>query len=280
MKSGVAAMLYTVIVLQRLKAAFHGEIILFFDVDEERFNLGMKKYISEEVQADYAIIGEPTGLNICIGHLGCARFRLKTFGAAGHTGMVRHPNNAIYKMAKVIDALESLSVKIRQKEYPIIGHASMTVSTIKGGTSINIVPEMCEIEIDRRTLTQETREDVFEEIDTCVRVTADKSNFAYDLECFQFVPATIIDQENPLVERLSAVAARIQSKEILVNSFDATCEAPFLAVEKGIPTVIFGPGNLSQAHVVDEHVKLEEVEQAALILIYLAMDLPPEQLNS
>ena len=190
--------------------------------------------------------------------------------------MVRHPNNAIYKMVRVIDALESLSGKIRQREDPIIGHASMTVSTIKGGTAINIVPEICEIEIDRRTLTQETREDVFEEIDACVRVTAEKSNFAYDLDCFQFVPATIIDPENPLVRRLSAVAARIQSKEILVNSFDATCEAPFLAVEKGIPTVIFGPGNLSQAHVVDEYVKLEEVEQAALILIHLAMDLPPK----
>ena len=275
MKSGVAVMLYAVIVLQRLKAAFCGEIILFFDVDEERINLGMKKYIAAEVQADYAIIGEPTGLNIGIGHLGCARFRLKTFGTPGHTAMVRHPDNAIYKMAGLIDVLESLSGKIRQKEDPIIGHASLTVSTIKGGTVINIVPEICEIEIDRRTLPQETREDVFEEIDACVRVIADKSNFAYDLECFQFVPATVIDQENPLVRRLSTVAAGIQGKEILVTSFDATCEAPFLALEKGIPTVIFGPGNLSQAHVIDEYVKLDEVEQAAMILIHLAMDWPP-----
>jgi acetylornithine deacetylase/succinyl-diaminopimelate desuccinylase-like protein len=71
-----------------------------------------------------------------------------------------------------------------------------------------------------------------------------------------------------------SISSRIRKKEISVGTFSATCEAPFFSIDKGIPTVIFGPGSLTQAHVTDENIVLAEVEQASLILIHLGLDLP------
>ena len=274
MKSGVAAMLYAAIVLKRLEVPFAGEIILFFNVDEERLNLGMNTFIAEEVCAHFAVVGEPTGLKLCIGHLGCSRFNLETRGTPGHTSVVKHPDNAIYKMAKLISALELLDKAIRQRVHPLLGRGSLTVSTIKGGTAVNIVPEICEIEIDRRTFPNETLETVQAEIEACLRSVSAPAGMAYNLESYQSVPATIIDREAPIVKRFAGVIGQILKAEPVVTSFDATCEAPFLSVDKGIPTVIFGPGDLKQAHIADEFVELEEVEKAAMIYALLALNLP------
>ena len=274
MKSGVAAMLYAAIVLKRLKTPFAGEVMFFFNVDEERLNLGMNTFIAEDVSAHYAVVGEPTSLQLCIGHLGCSRFKLKTHGIPGHTSVVTHPDNAIYKMAKLIDSLELLDKTIRQRVHPVLGRGSLTVSTIRGGTAVNIVPEICEVEIDRRTFPNETLETVQAEIDKCLRKVSAPAGMAYDLKSYQSVPATLIDREAPIVKRLAAVIGHIQKAEPVVASFGATCEAPFLSVNKGIPTVIFGPGSLKQAHIANEYVELEEVKKAAMIYALLAMNLP------
>ncbi len=274
MKSGVAAMLYAIIVLKRLAVPFAGEIILFFNVDEELLNLGMKTFIAGEVNADYAVVGEPTGLNLCIGHLGCSRFTLRTRGTPGHTSVVDHPDNAIYKMAGLIRALEMLDKKIRQRVHPVLGRGSLTVSTIKGGTAVNIVPEICDVEIDRRTFPKETLESVQAEIEECLQNVSSPSGMVYHLENYQHVPATLIDQEAPLVKHFTRVMEQIQDSEPVVTSFNATCEAPFLSVDKGIPTVIFGPGDLKQAHIADEFVDLEGVEKAAMTYALLPVNLP------
>ena len=70
MKSGVAAMMYAAILIQRRQYAFNGEIVLLFNVDEERINLGMEHFLAQGVEADYAVIGEPTSLEICVAHKG------------------------------------------------------------------------------------------------------------------------------------------------------------------------------------------------------------------
>ena len=85
---------------------------------------------------------------------------------------------------------------------------------------------------------------------------------------------TIIDNEAPIVKRLAGVINQVQKTDPTVGSFNATCEAPFLSIDKGIPTVIFGPGNLKQAHIANEYVELIEVEKAAIVYTLLALNLP------
>lgn len=267
MKSGVASMIYAAIVLKRMGAPFHGELFLFFNVDEERTNLGMKKFLEDNLSADYAIISEPTNLNICIGHRGCARFRLRTKGTLGHTSFVRDPDNAIYKMTKLIHAIEELGLSVRKRVDPFLGNASLTVSQIQGGIAPNIVPDDCQIEIDRRALPGETYDTVYNELKDYLDQVSRNHAFEYELECYLFLPASFIPREHSFVKQLSHVSSKVRKKETNITPFEATCEAPFFSVDKGIPTIVFGPGGLKEAHITDEFVELSELTDASLVFI-------------
>ena len=273
MKSGLAAMMYAAIVLKRMGLPLSGTLILYFNVDEERSNIGMKHFLNENFTADYAIISEPTDLDVCIGHKGVARYRLRTFGTAGHTSVVRQPDNAIYKMTKLILALENLSTKIQTRKHPLLGTASLTVTQIIGGTAPNIVPSETIIEIDRRIVPGETEKGVYEEIERTVSEVAQRGQFSYVLEQYLYLPPYIIAEDHPLVSAATSIVNMVTNREKCTKPFIASTEAPFFAVYKEIPTLILGPGSLKQAHTVDEHVEITEVIAAAHVFIILACQL-------
>jgi acetylornithine deacetylase/succinyl-diaminopimelate desuccinylase family protein len=275
MKSGVAAMIYAAIVLQRLGNPFAGELILFFNADEERGNLGMKHFLTTDLTADWAVISEPTELNICIAHRGVSRYRIQTLGTPGHAAVVTNPDNAIYKMNKIIHNLESLGNSLKKRVDPLLGSASLNVTQIQGGTAPNIVPGSCVIEIDRRILPSETYEEILQEIRECVEEVADVST--YELECSSYLAASQIAPDHPLVKGMEQANRLVREQPCQVKIFEATCEAPFFSVDKGIPTVVFGPGSLSQAHVNDEYVEIAEVVDASRIFVHLALHMLREQ---
>jgi acetylornithine deacetylase/succinyl-diaminopimelate desuccinylase family protein len=274
MKAGVASMAYAAILLARMGNPFAGELLLFFNADEERVNTGMLKFLADGGTADYAVIGEPTDLDVCTGHRGVARFWASTVGVPGHTSVVEKPDNAIYKMARLITALEGLGQSVRAHPHSFIGAASLTVGEVHGGTAPNIVPGLCRAHIDRRTLPGERREDVARQIEACLSGVAARHGFRYELDCYQFLPASHIDHDHVLVRAMAESAARVRG-DARIKPFGATCEAPFFSVERGIPTLVFGPGSLAQAHTVDEYVEAAQVRDAALIYADLVQRLLP-----
>ena len=272
MKSGVAAMMYAAILIKRRRYAFNGEIVLLFNVDEERINLGMEHFVAQGVEADYAIIGEPTSLEICVAHKGISRTRLTTHGTAGHAAKTRNPDSAIDKMAALLPGLLEECRRVKQKHHPLLGNASMLVTTINGGSAPNIVPQSCVIEIDRRVLPEERRNEINDSLQIALAESGLKPQQDYSLDNYLFIPASAIEESHPLVE------AAFQAVDALTGAakktiFDATCEAPFFSVGCQIPTIILGPGDLAQAHVKDEYVKIEELHQAAQIYTSLALHL-------
>ena len=272
MKGGVAAMLYAGILLKRMGSRFRGELLLFFNVDEERTNLGMTQFLRESVDADFAVVGEPTSLDVCFGHRGCARYRLRTLGTPGHTAVTTEPDNAISKMTKLITALETAyAPMLRRRHDPVLGSASLVVSQIAGGSAPNIVPDRCEIELDRRLLPGETREGARSELRGVLEQVAKREAFSFELDDYLFLPASTIDEDHALVRDFRRASSR-HYPDVAIRTFNATCEAPFFSVDRGIPTVIYGPGALAQAHVPDEHVELHEVEMACRTYIDFLLD--------
>jgi acetylornithine deacetylase len=274
MKAGVASMAYAAILLARTGNPFAGELLLFFNADEERVNLGMLKFLADGGTADYAVIGEPSDLDVCTGHRGVTRFWAQTFGVPGHTSVVEKPDNAIYKMARLVTGLEELGHAVRARTHPFIGAACLTVGEVHGGTAPNIVPGLCRAHIDRRTLPGEQRDEIVREVDACLSGIAGRHGFRYELDCYQFLPATHLDHDHLLVRSMAESAAAIRG-EARIKPFGATCEAPFFAVERGIPTLVCGPGSLAQAHTVDEYVEAAQVRDAALIYADLVQRLLP-----
>jgi succinyl-diaminopimelate desuccinylase len=273
MKAGVAAMIYAAVVLKRMGAPFSGELILYFNVDEERSNLGIKHFVKEDITADFAVISEPTDLDACIGHKGVSRYRVQTRGEAGHTAVVRNPDNSIYKMIRLVAALEQLSHQVKLRTHPLLGQSSLTVAQINGGTAPNIVPAHTIIEIDRRLMPGETSDMALAELKETLNRIAAQESFEFEVEQYQHLSPYIIATEHELVQTALATACAITGENKRAKSFEASAEAPFFAVDKGIPTLILGPGSLLQAHTADEFVLVEEAEKSARIYIALAMKL-------
>lgn len=275
MKAGVAGMAYAAILLQRMGNPFAGELMLLFNSDEERTNLGMHAFLASGVRADFAVIGEPTDLDVCTGHRGVARFWVTTHGVPGHTSFVRKPDNAISKMVRLAAGLEVLGDMVRLRADPLLGQSSLTVAEIHGGTAPNIVPGLCRAHVDRRTLPGERRDEVVREVDDCLSAIARGHGFSYDLDCYQFLPASCLDHGHCLVRTMAESARAIRRAAAAVKPFEATCEAPFFSVERGIPTLIFGPGSIRHAHAVDEWVEISEFLDGVKIYVDFVRRLLP-----
>ncbi len=265
MKSGVSAMIYAAILLNRTKN-FHGEIFLVFNADEENVNLGMRHLLkNESINADYAIISEPSDLKICIAHKGVARYRIKTKGIAGHAAFVTEPKNAINNMAEILLKLIELSKRVKNKSNDILGNASLSITKIWGGSAINIIPSECVIEIDRRVLPGETENSTLNEIKEVLKDVRNE----FEMDNYLFIGASYINENHIFVKNMCNIVEDVVKHKADVDIFRATCEAPFLSVDRGIPTLIFGPGSLEQAHIKDEFVQIAQVIDAAKVFYNL-----------
>lgn len=267
-KGSVAAMLSALCQL-----AHHGprpaetEIVFAGLVDEEHHQAGARALAASGFKADLAIVGEPTRLKIVTAHKGSLWLALKTRGKAAHGSRPDLGRNAVHEMARVVCLLETdYARRLRQRRHPVLGHATVSVGVIAGGTQPNIVPDSCRASVDRRTLPGETERSVRAELMALFRSRKLRVNIASEKQLACLPMET--DARLPLVRRLFAAAG--QKKAAGVDYF---CDASVLA-RAGIPSVVFGPGDIAQAHTADEWVGRKSLEAATALLAKFLRLLP------
>jgi acetylornithine deacetylase len=260
----------TLIALRRL-AAHPGprrhEVALLCTVDEEYLKRGVMHAVRQGLSASAAIVGEPTNLRPVVAHKGAVRWRLITHGRAAHTSRPESGNNAVYQMVEVIDELrERLEPALAQGQHPLLSPPTLTVGRIEGGVGVNIVPERCVIEIDRRTLPQEDPEAILAEIDAMM---ADLMRRREGLRVEREAP--FLSERGLETAPDSAVVRALQAarREVLGEHSAVEPEGVPYGTDathlRGIPTVVFGPGDIAQAHTADEWVDLAQVDAGAEI---------------
>ncbi|MBK9137544.1 MAG: M20/M25/M40 family metallo-hydrolase [Verrucomicrobia bacterium] len=267
-KGSVAAMLSALLAVAGSPSRPRQTEIVFAGlVDEEYAQRGSRALAASGFRASLAIVGEPTRLRVVTAHKGDLWLRLETRGRAAHGATPHLGRNAVHDMARVVDVLETeYAAALRRHRHPLLGHATVNVGAIHGGTQPNIVPDRCSLEVDRRTLPGETRATVLREIRTLLRrhrLTARLADSKAE-PC----PALETNPERPLVREFMAVAG--QARPLGVHFF---CDAAVLA-GGGIPSVVFGPGDIAQAHTADEWISLRQVERATALLTRFLSALP------
>ena len=259
-KGSVAAMMGALCELARSGSTAGTEIIFAGLVDEENGQGGSRALAASGLRADLAIVGEPTRLQVVTCHKGDIWLKLVTSGQAAHGARPELGKNAIHEMARIVTWLEtSYAAQLRRRKHPLLGHATVNVGTIAGGAQTNIVPDYCEITIDRRTLPGETDAGVRREFAESLR----HRGFAAKLGSAKTAPCAPMetDPSLPLVQAFLKSAG--QRKPVGVDYF---CDAAVLAAA-GIPSVVFGPGDIAQAHTVDEWISVESLERGRRMLV-------------
>jgi acetylornithine deacetylase/succinyl-diaminopimelate desuccinylase-like protein len=267
-KGSIAAMLTALRLLARSqRRPASTEIIFAGLVDEENAQAGSRALAASGFRADLVIVGEPTRLQIVTAHKGSIWLSIETRGKAAHGACPELGKNAVHEMARVVDWLETDYARLlRRRRHSLLGRATISVGSINGGTQPNIVPASCVASADRRTLPGETEKSVRDELRRLLRRQGLKAALTSQKVASCLPMET--DPNLPLVRTLLKLAG--QSKPCGVNFF---CDASVFA-RAGIPSVVFGPGDIAQAHTADEWVELKSVERAAAMLLKFFQSLP------
>jgi len=277
-KGGMAAMIAAVARLARERPPGRPTIVLACPVNEENGFSGASGLVggwrssrlaSLPRAPDAAIVAEPTGLDVVVAHKGVVRWRCHTLGQAGHSAHPEVGVSAIYRMGRVLGAIEQYAAEEvgRVASHPRVGPATLSVGTIHGGVSVNTVPDRCTIEIDRRVPPGEqpaaAREHLIHYL--AGRVDLDFS-LEHDAPYMQGLPLSDADNRrlaDHVAEHARQVAGSCQQRGVAYGTDAGIYSAA------GVPSIVFGPGAIEQAHTRDEWIAIEQVEQAAEVYFRL-----------
>lgn len=269
-KGGMAAMLAAFARLVRDKPRGAARIVMACTVDEEFTFTGVQRLAHSDLRGRFAnllgaIVAEPTQLAIVDAHKGAVRWDLLTSGQSCHSSRPELGVNAIYRMAAVLPHLERYADELRvSRRDARLGPPTLSVGRIDGGTSVNTVPDRCRIEVDRRLVPGEEARAAIDHLHEYLRRRVDPAIAFTFAEPFLSAPPLNPAGSAELAARLgSAIDAVVGSHQVLAVPY-GTDAAPL--AEAGIPSVVFGPGDIARAHTCDEWVPLAEVERASEIL--------------
>lgn len=253
-KAGLAAMMHAT-------AAIAGEqppceVWMVAAADEEYAFRGVAR-LCEGLQAEAAVVSEPTDLRAVIATKGCLRWTIHTRGKAAHSSKPHLGRNAINDMARVLLELEKEAEKLEKKSHALVGSPTVNAGTIRGGVQVNFVPDSCSIEVDRRLIPGEQGKDVL----ASYRAMLDRLSVEAEMDTPMLEDYPL---ETPASSAVASVACSVL-KELGLD--DRPAGVPYGSdasklSRAGVPSIVLGPGSIDQAHAAVEYVECAQVDQA------------------
>lgn len=265
-KASLAAMLCALAGLKKSGVTPATDIFLAAVIDEEYQYRGVTRLLQNGFRAHSVVVGEPTRLRVVTACKGVVRFAVTVRGKSGHSARPWDGRNAILDMSAILNALEDeLIPALGERQHPLLGSPTLSVGRIEGGVMVNIIPDRCTIEIDRRTLPGEDFASVSAEIQRMIdEVNKRRPGLDAVIE-----PPMLTDYametpaDLPVVRYAREACARIVG-ESAIEGAGYCCDATKFS-RAGIPAIVLGPGNIQNAHSDDEHVDIAELETAVRV---------------
>ena len=252
MKAGLGAIMLAGAHAVRTRPA--GDVVVAAVVDEELSSIGSDA-LAGRLQADGAVVAEPTGLDLGIAHRGFVWLEAETVGRAAHGSRPDLGEDAIVAIGPALAGLARLDRELRGREpHPLVGTASVHASTIAGGGEWSTYPDRCVLSVERRTLPGEAPEQAAGELRALLPTGA-----GVRVVLVRDPLETPIDA--PVVQTLLGVAGTR-----LVGLPFWTDAALFAAA--GIPSVVCGPGG-GGLHELVEWADLDELDRAVEVFCEL-----------
>jgi acetylornithine deacetylase len=255
-KGPLATALSTLLQLHGQQRQLGYEVIFAATIDEE-CSLAGAAALRERVESwDLCLCLEPTGLKIVKAHKGLYRCRITAHGKAVHSSAPELGHNAIITMMEIIKDLQLFEFRFTRHKNPELGKGSLAVTLIKGGTSINIIPDHCEISVDIRLLPEHFPPMVANAIRQLVghRGTVEDIFVARGMQTEMSAPLIGKFQETLRNEGFP--------EEAETAGYATDCSE----LQDGGPSIIWGPGYIADAHQLTEHIEIAQVKAAAQVL--------------
>ncbi len=268
MKGSLAAMIYAAAGVDRSRLT--GSVAVSATVLEEVMEGGALKSVVDIVKPDYVIIGEATNFNLKHAGRGRAEIIVETYGKSAHSSSPQAGLCAVHEMYRVIQSLDNMALP----SHPQIGSGLNVLTDIisEPYPGKSVLPNVCRVSYDRRLLPGETAGSVISEIKSLPELQGidfnvsildreEKTYTGKTLSGQKFFPAWIFDQEHPLVQ---GALKGLHQAGIMpeLSAYQFCTNGAYSGGTAGIPTIGFGPGGETDAHTVDEHIKIADLELA------------------
>ena len=266
-KGSVAVMFHAMEHLAKRHRPANTEIVFIGFVDEECNQTGSRAFSKLKLKANLALVGEPTRCRVVTAHKGDLWLRLSTRGKAAHGARPELGRNAVHTMAKCIDTIETeYAQNLGKRRHPVLGHPTINTGIVRGGSQPNIVPDVCEADLDRRTLPGESFTTISREIGEVLKKRGLKARLT-NVKGYT-CPAMETDPTLPMVQQLMRTVR--QTKPLGVDYY---CDAANIATT-GVPAIVWGPGDIAQAHTADEWISIRQLERGMDVLTRFLLSLP------
>ncbi|HZW55158.1 MAG TPA: ArgE/DapE family deacylase [Nitrososphaerales archaeon] len=282
MKSGIASMCKAAEAIARAGYSLNGDLFVESVVGEETMDheLGTSATVERGYRADAAIITEPTSLSLEPVTTGVLLLRVSVEGKSTHTTardmMIRAGGlgdeigvNAIEKGVKVIRMLQQLEEQWGiTKRHPLFNpghfviHPGVIDGAPRGHRYVAVVPDYCDIDYAILFPPSEPPEKIKKEIEDYV-LTACRLDTWLEKHPPKFDwqgtwPAGEVSPDHPICLSIASAHAIAQGSKVVLKGMPAPVDAPFLD-NKGVPAVLYGPGNIEQAHAENEYVSIDQL---------------------
>ncbi len=286
MKAGLAAMILAAQYLSEFFGRPKGDIIVQSVVDEEGGGNGTLACITEGYTADAAIVTEPTGLDIYCASRGVFLLEVKVEGKPSHACFKWQGVNALEKGIKIANGLAELERRwLATRKHPLLPSPTITLGQMEGGISAATVPGTCIMRFDVKYLPGEvdasgalqpvSPDAIVREVEDCIRTICQGDEWLREhpatLNWYLSVMPHSIDMEHPLIGTLAQACDQVMGRYTL-SGLPSGADARHLQNNGKIPTVLFGPGSLRDAHSIDEHVELSQYFTAIEVLAVMLRD--------
>jgi len=280
MKGALACMMSAMAAIKKSGEKLSGNLVFTAVINEEQKSEGTEYLVKNGPYTDAAIVGEPTNLNIAAGHRGLEWFEIDIIGKTTHGGTPSEGINAISKAAKLITRIETdLIPKFKDRKHPLIGGPQLNFGVIKGGDQPSSVAGRCSIYIDRRWIPSESFDLIVNEFKSIIN-DLKKEDSSFNAEIHRYFEDSDmmlhkpleIDMKHPIILSLEKSIRKSTEKSPKIVSFQAWTDASLLSNFGNIPSVVFGPGYLKDAHSDVEFIDLYQLKKAYEIYTLTSID--------
>lgn len=258
MKGGIAAAVTAICGIVDSDTKLQGDIIFVAAAGEETDSAGAARFVEN---CDWlpelagVIIPEPTDFSIVTAHRGMLWLEVKTGGKSAHGSAPELGVNAITSMRHFLNELEKYDISAKSHE--LLGRCSMSVNTIAGGKTLNVVPDKCVVGIDIRTIPGANHRDIVADIKAIFeKLKSENSQFEAEVSIIRQVRSMETDSKSDFVKDFCSSVGMDKTQAV-----GFTTDGPQFA-SLGVPVVIFGPGKPHLCHKPDEYIEIADLERA------------------
>ncbi len=267
MKGGIAAILVAIRNAAAQREQMRGEAIIAFVCDEEAYSKGVDALIRSGIRADYGIAAEPEW-DAVIGAVGKMLIKVRVYGIVAHGSQPEKGINAVEEGAKFLAALDRLPLG----QHPKLGCQQYVTLKMEGGFKEYgvVVPEYCEILINKHTVPSETQETVLRDMRELVERLGLRARFEFELQQPYYDAFDLAPDLKPF-ERVKNIFEEVTGRKMKSAYCSGVSDNNRWVIDAGIPVICLGPHGEGY-HQKDEWVELKTVEQMSEIYQRLLME--------